>query len=820
MRSFAPLSDLLRSRRGTASFPALLVLAIVAVPSPGFGQAPPVPSPASAPAVPSPGAGDALVPTTESIALWRQGREAAANRQWDVATTAWHSLLAQLQRASGESWETLDASTSSPGLAESARAALRALPEEAKAVARRQFDDAARQTAETALASGNVPALLALVRAFPLASCLPDIYRFLGKSASEVRRWERARAWYERCRAEFPATFAASPDLISGLAIACSRLHDAAALETIISSLEAAHDAGGETAPPLEVPGPAPGSKVLLLEFCRDLRALASRAEPPPGSWRPGDCAPAIGAIGPRVWSWSVSTGVDPLAERLRGRFPARPGAPLLFPYQPVIEGESLWVHGGSAIIRLGAPTGEIESSRTIPASTRFMNPGPDSPDSRAGCITVACTPSWIAAVVGLPLLQRGNFRNDGNQPRQAKLLWVDRTNDLTSTVDSAVEGPLAGSVPSSVPAIAADLPVLWRYVAPAPVNDREAPWSASLCSLDPSNGGTLLWESVSFRLPGANALALDRGPFERNGLMAVDGTRLIVCDQTAIIACVDALTGALLWAYPYALEMPVDRAAPERNVKPGDTWEANPILLSEGMALVTPLNAKNLLALDASTGRRVWWAPKETARYLLGARRGTVFISGKWACAYEVRSGKKRWPLDPVPEVRWVPGGRGLVAEDGLFIPTDEGLKVLDPDTGEVRREYVWRTGASAVTAVGNLAATASHLVVAGEQELFGFRTNARVIPPEALAGTLERIFRDLRGDSFAAREAAGEELIEIGAAAVPILERARTDADPEIVWRAHKLLDVIRDAQILVPVPGPPPPGGGAPVPTPPHR
>lgn len=797
--------------------PRLLSSAMVAFALAAVGSPPPARAQAASTAS-APEAGSLLVPSSETLALWSRGRQALSDRKWDVAVEAWHSLLGALQRPDGESWETLDASTSSAGVAESVRAALRALPEEARAIARERYDDAARRIFETAVISRNEPALLALVRTFPLASCLPDVYRDLAGSAAAARRWERARAWSERCRDEFPSAFRASPEMTAGLALACARLRDAAALEALIADVESARNAAGPSAPPPQIPGPAPGSTVPLLDYCRDLRALATRTDSPPRPWRPGECAPPIGGIGPRLWSWPITVGVDPMGGRLRAAFPGRPGGARLFPYQPVIEGEALWLHGGSSIVRLNATTGEIESTRTLPPSTRIGNFGPDSPDRRAGCVTVSTTPAWIAAVVGLPLLQIGNVRVDGGEPRTARLLWIDRTNDAAITLDAGAGGPLAGSVPSAVPAIAADLPALWQYMAPDPPQDNRAaapaPWTAFLTALDPQSGTTHLWNSPRMRVSPGSTLASDRGPFERHGLMAVSGSRLFVCDQTALIACLDALTGALLWAYPYAMETKVERAIPESNLKPGDAWEANPILLAEGVVIVTPLNAAHFFALDATTGRRLWANPREKARYLLGVRRGAVFVSGNRVAAYDVRSGKIRWS-QPDPTASWEAGGRGLVAEDGLFVPTATGLRVLDTETGETQLLYDWHAARSSSRAVGNLAATGSQLIVAGEEEIFGFRSNARPLPADALTPTLERLFRDLRGDSYSSRETATEELIEIGAAAIPVLERARSDPDPEVVWRAHKILDVIREAQVLVPASEPPPAGGAPPPP-----
>src|SRR5438270_10869863 len=62
------------------------------------------------------------------------------------------------------------------------------------------------------------------------------------------------------------------------------------------------------------------------------------------------------------------------------------------------------------------------------------------------------------------------------------------------------------------------------------------------------------------------------------------------------------------------------------------------------------------------------------------------------------------------------------------------------------------------------------------------------------ALAAGVDDLVRDLGSDDFKKREAATQALSEAGPDAVPALEKAAKDKDPEVRWRAEKALQAIR--------------------------
>jgi hypothetical protein len=62
------------------------------------------------------------------------------------------------------------------------------------------------------------------------------------------------------------------------------------------------------------------------------------------------------------------------------------------------------------------------------------------------------------------------------------------------------------------------------------------------------------------------------------------------------------------------------------------------------------------------------------------------------------------------------------------------------------------------------------------------------------ALAAGVDDLVRDLGSDDFKKREAATQALSEAGPDAIPALEKAAQDKDPEVRWRAEKALLAIR--------------------------
>ncbi len=173
------------------------------------------------------------------------------------------------------------------------------------------------------------------------------------------------------------------------------------------------------------------------------------------------------------------------------------------------------------------------------------------------------------------------------------------------------------------------------------------------------------------------------------------------------IFAAVDALLGTPLWASGYPIE-PIPSTyfwfeAPRR-------WahfdNGPPLLLPSdqpgGQVIVAPTDGTSIVSFQRATGRLLWslpWrrgqAPAElpfAPRILHGADGERVYVGGAGGvAALWLRSdtqggavaGRVAWTQLTPPEIAAV--GRGILAEDGLWIPVDGGVLQIDPRSGKL---------------------------------------------------------------------------------------------------------------------------------------
>jgi quinohemoprotein ethanol dehydrogenase len=167
------------------------------------------------------------------------------------------------------------------------------------------------------------------------------------------------------------------------------------------------------------------------------------------------------------------------------------------------------------------------------------------------------------------------------------------------------------------------------------------------LTEIDAGNVGRL---GLVWSLDIPSSASLEATPLE------VDGT-LYFTDSHAVVYAVDARAGRVLWKY----DPKVGTAAPERLRV---NFAANRgVAFSDGRVFVGTLDGR-LIALDASSGRRVWETqtlPRDSGCNIAGAPRafGNRVIIGQggaeYGCrgfvtAYDNRSGRQAWRFYVVP--------------------------------------------------------------------------------------------------------------------------------------------------------------------------
>jgi len=173
------------------------------------------------------------------------------------------------------------------------------------------------------------------------------------------------------------------------------------------------------------------------------------------------------------------------------------------------------------------------------------------------------------------------------------------------------------------------------------------------------------------------------------------------------IFAAADALLGTPVWASAYPIE-PIPSTyfwfeAPRRWAH----FDNGPPLLAPhdtvgGQVIVAPADGTAIVSFHRATGRLLWsipWrrggAPAElpfAPRILHGADAERVYLGGSGGvAAVALRSdpqggtaaGKVLWTQLASPEVAAV--GRGIVAEDGLWVPIDGGVLQIDLKSGKL---------------------------------------------------------------------------------------------------------------------------------------
>ncbi len=202
-------------------------------------------------------------------------------------------------------------------------------------------------------------------------------------------------------------------------------------------------------------------------------------------------------------------------------------------------------------------------------------------------------------------------------------------------------------------------------------------------------------------------------------GIPAVCDGVVYFTSNLGVVAAVDARLGRILWLSTY----------PQRSVRGLNTpsipilpvgWHLSPTYVHSGVVVTAPTDANHLFGLDAATGRILWSVERQgriAQRRVLGVRDGAVFVSGGGVAAYDLKTGEALWEPVRLPredQVTW----RGAVTAEGILVPTEKHLHVLDPATGKplVDPPLVWDApmdhGGNVVVADEDMLVTISRLV------------------------------------------------------------------------------------------------------------
>jgi len=202
-------------------------------------------------------------------------------------------------------------------------------------------------------------------------------------------------------------------------------------------------------------------------------------------------------------------------------------------------------------------------------------------------------------------------------------------------------------------------------------------PFQHYVLCLDPATG-KILWST--YIASGGTEINLF-GNSTRESLgspVAVTEDSVYYCTNHGAIAALEKKTGRIRWTYRYR-QLPV---MPTRSVyvqKNRLEWVSGPAVVTRGVAVVAPTDSHYLVALDVQTGQLRWDKPRgQDLRTVYGARDGLLVLGGERLEICDIQTGRPSTP-PMTDELRG--SGRGLIAEDGIYVPGQDKLRRLNWD-------------------------------------------------------------------------------------------------------------------------------------------
>jgi len=183
---------------------------------------------------------------------------------------------------------------------------------------------------------------------------------------------------------------------------------------------------------------------------------------------------------------------------------------------------------------------------------------------------------------------------------------------------------------------------------------------------------GRLLWQrfigSGMASMYGGGGSILDRL------VPTTDGRRVFAESPAGTLTAIDLATAEVAWAR----RLPRPAVTSPWRARQA-TWPngiADAPLVVGGRLFVTQLDGPAMRCLDAATGKVLWSGVALEGVWRLGVADGRVFVAAETSlAAYDVETGERTFRA-AVPQTVT---GRGFVASDAVYLPTEAGILRLD---------------------------------------------------------------------------------------------------------------------------------------------
>jgi hypothetical protein len=266
--------------------------------------------------------------------------------------------------------------------------------------------------------------------------------------------------------------------------------------------------------------------------------------------------------------------------------------------------------------------------------------------------------------------------------------------------------------------------------------------WCTSVCMGDARRSSSGFMNPLDSQRREASSVTI------KNGLA-------YLCSNTGAVAALEADTGEIVWLHTYEqAKQRTDLFTQE--VRRTTTWHENPPMLDHRLLYVTPLDADRLYIYHQRPDLRTGYVVQDhfgrdqivngfDPEYMLGVRDGVVFLAGRTRSRGErplfaVKSGPVTPPTKDGPadqqRILWraeieedAPAGRGVVAGESIYFPTEKAIYKVALADGAVTRlldlsDFPDEDDRDGVPhPIGNLAVSGPWLVTASSEAvtLFG---------------------------------------------------------------------------------------------------
>ncbi|WP_425398373.1 PQQ-binding-like beta-propeller repeat protein [Aeoliella sp.] len=226
-------------------------------------------------------------------------------------------------------------------------------------------------------------------------------------------------------------------------------------------------------------------------------------------------------------------------------------------------------------------------------------------------------------------------------------------------------------------------------------------------------NTGRQLWQAAVASVAADASTAAD--------LLVMGEGMLYLSTEGGVIVAVRASDGRVMWARTYERK---------NSTKPNDLTQVasrshGAAMLAEGALVCAPADSPTMFALDPVSGRTLWTNDQAwDVDHLLGAASGRLIATGRQLWMIDPVTGETQfvWPDNKAVDI--TSSGRGCIAGDEIFWPTERAIYVFDSRTGQQSRnpialDKLGGVGGANLVPCGDglLVATKSELILLGDK-------------------------------------------------------------------------------------------------------